>query len=69
MGFPDGLTTSGESHIRDAHSLRGWIHLQKKGHQASLTGNSSPPVVILQVTLEFVRFFLLGLENFLLLCH
>jgi hypothetical protein len=35
----------------------------------NLTGNPSPPVIILQVTLEFVWFFLLGLGNLLFLCQ
>jgi hypothetical protein len=39
----------------------------KEGRQASLTGNPSPLVVILPVTLEFVHFLLLGLGNFFLL--
>jgi hypothetical protein len=38
----------------------------KEGRQASLTGNPSRLMVILQVTLEFVRFFMLELRNFLL---
>ena len=41
----------------------------KEGRQASLTGNPSPLVVILQITLEFVLLFQLGLGNFLFLCR